>query len=76
MLALTQDTTQGAITALGQAHETGKVKLATFDASPFQMTGLTTGTIQLTVAQEPPPRAPTRWTRRSTRWPGRRWRRT
>jgi len=53
VLSLTQNTTQGAITALGQAHETGKVKLATFDASPFQMTGLTTGTIQLTVAQEP-----------------------
>ena len=53
VLALTQNGTQGAITALGQAHETGKVKLATFEASPFQMTGLTTGTIQLTVAQEP-----------------------
>jgi ABC-type sugar transport system substrate-binding protein len=26
---------------------------ATFDASPFQMTGLVTGTIQLAVAQEP-----------------------
>ena len=26
---------------------------STFEASPFQMTGLTTGTIQLTVAQEP-----------------------
>lgn len=53
VLALTQDGVQGAITALGQAHESGKVKLATFEASPFQMTGLTTGTIQLTVAQEP-----------------------
>jgi ABC-type sugar transport system substrate-binding protein len=53
VLALTQGTTQGAISALGQARETGKVKLATFDASPFQMTGLDTGTIQLTVAQEP-----------------------
>lgn len=53
VLALTQNATQGAIAALGRAHETGKVKLATFDASPFQMTGLTTGTIQLTVAQEP-----------------------
>lgn len=53
VLALTQNGTQGAITALGRAHETGKVKLATFEASPFQMTGLTTGTIQLTVAQEP-----------------------
>jgi ABC-type sugar transport system substrate-binding protein len=53
VLALTQNTTQGAITALGQANKTGKVKLATFDASPFQMTGLDTGTIQLTVAQEP-----------------------
>jgi ribose transport system substrate-binding protein len=53
VLALTANTTQGAINALGQAHQTGKVKLATFDASPFEMTGLTTGTIQLTVAQEP-----------------------
>jgi ABC-type sugar transport system substrate-binding protein len=53
VLALTQNTTQGAISALGQAHKTGAVKLATFDASPFQMTGLDTGTIQLTVAQEP-----------------------
>jgi ribose transport system substrate-binding protein len=53
VLALTQNGTQGAITALGQAHETGKVKLATFEASPFQMTGLTTGTIALTVAREP-----------------------
>ena len=53
VLALTQNAAQGVITALGQARETGKVKLATFEASPFQMTGLTTGTIQLTVAQEP-----------------------
>jgi ABC-type sugar transport system substrate-binding protein len=53
VLALTQNTAQGAISALGKAHETGKVKLATFDASPFEMTGLTTGTIQLTIAQEP-----------------------
>ena len=41
VLALTQNATQGAITALAQAHETGKVKLATFEAGPFQMTGLT-----------------------------------
>jgi ribose transport system substrate-binding protein len=53
VLALTQNGTQGAITALGAAQETGRVKLATFDASPFQMTGLVTGTIQLAVAQEP-----------------------
>ena len=53
VLSLTQNTTQAVINALGQAHQTGKIKLATFDASPFQMTGLTTGTIQLTVAQEP-----------------------
>lgn len=53
VLAMTQNTAQGVITALAKAHETGKVKLATFDASPFQMTGLDTGTIQLTVAQEP-----------------------
>jgi ABC-type sugar transport system substrate-binding protein len=53
VLALTQNTAQGAITVLGKAHQTGKIKLATFDASPFQMTGLDTGTIQLTVAQEP-----------------------
>jgi len=53
VLTLTQNTTQGAINALGQARKTKTIKLATFDASPFQMTGLTTGTIQLTVAQEP-----------------------
>jgi ribose transport system substrate-binding protein len=53
VLSLTQNTTQGAINALGQAHKTGKIKLGTFDASPFQMTGLTVGTIQLAVAQEP-----------------------
>ncbi len=53
VLALTEATAQGAITALGNARRTGTVKLATFDAGPFQMTGLTTGTIQLTVAQEP-----------------------
>jgi ABC-type sugar transport system substrate-binding protein len=53
VLALTQDTTQGAITALGKAHKTGTVKLATFDASPFQVAGLDVGTIQLTIAQEP-----------------------
>ncbi len=53
VLALTQDTAQGAITALGKAHKTGTVKLATFDASSFQMTGLGAGTIQLAVAQEP-----------------------
>ncbi|MGH3166227.1 MAG: substrate-binding domain-containing protein [Trebonia sp.] len=53
VLALTQNSAQGAINALGKAHKTGAVKLATFDASPFQMTGLTTGTIQLTVAREP-----------------------
>src|SRR5579875_2987678 len=53
VLALTQGTAQGAITALGNAHKTGKVKLATFDAGPFQMTGLGAGTIQLAVAQEP-----------------------
>ena len=53
VLALTQDTAQGAITALRKAHKTGTVKLATFDASPFQMAGLGAGTIQLTIAQEP-----------------------
>jgi hypothetical protein len=53
VLALSQNGTQGAVTALGTAREKGKVKLATFDASPFQMTGLATGTIQLTVTQEP-----------------------
>lgn len=53
VLGMTQNTVQGAINALHRAHKTGAIKLATFDASPFQMTGLTTGTIQLTVAQEP-----------------------
>jgi ABC-type sugar transport system substrate-binding protein len=53
VLGMTRNTTQGAINALHRAHRTSAIKLATFDASPFQMTGLTTGTIQLTVAQEP-----------------------
>jgi ribose transport system substrate-binding protein len=53
VLAMTEATTQGVINTLKQAHKTGAVKLATFNASPFQMTGLDTGTIQLTVAKEP-----------------------
>lgn len=53
VLGLTEATAQGAISALGQARKTGTVKLATFNASPFQMTGLSTGTIQLSVAKEP-----------------------
>lgn len=53
VLSLTDNTTQGAMAAIAQAHKKGIVKLATFDASPLQMTGLDTGAIQLTVAQEP-----------------------
>jgi ABC-type sugar transport system substrate-binding protein len=53
VLTLTDNTTQGAVAAIQQAHKKGIIKLATFDASPLQMTGLLTGTIQLTVAQEP-----------------------
>ena len=53
VLSLTDNTTQGAMAAIAQAHKKGVVKLATFDASPLQMTGFDTGAIQLTVAQEP-----------------------
>jgi ABC-type sugar transport system substrate-binding protein len=53
VLTLTQDTSEGAISALHQARKTESVRLATFDADPFEMTGLGAGTIQLTVAQEP-----------------------
>jgi ABC-type sugar transport system substrate-binding protein len=67
VLALSQNGTQGAVTAPGTAREKGKVKLATFDATPFRMTGLVTGTIQLTVTQNPAWRERTPWTRRPTR---------
>jgi ABC-type sugar transport system substrate-binding protein len=53
VLGLTADTAQGAIAAIGKAHKQGVVKVATFDASPLQMTWLGAGAIQLAVAQEP-----------------------
>jgi ABC-type sugar transport system substrate-binding protein len=46
-------TAQGAASGIQHAHETGKIKLATFDAGPQQMSMMTAGTIQLAIAQEP-----------------------
>jgi ABC-type sugar transport system substrate-binding protein len=46
-------TAQGAASGIQHAHETGKIKLATFDADPQQMSMMTAGTIQLAIAQEP-----------------------
>ena len=46
-------TAQGAASGIAQAHKTGVVKLATFDADPTQMSMMTSGTIQLAIAQEP-----------------------
>jgi len=46
-------TAQGAAAGIALAHKTGKVKLATFDADPTQMSMMQSGTIQLAIAQEP-----------------------
>jgi ABC-type sugar transport system substrate-binding protein len=46
-------TAQGAASGIAHAGKTGKVKLATFDADPTQMSMMTSGTIQLAIAQEP-----------------------
>jgi ribose transport system substrate-binding protein len=46
-------TAQGAASGIAQAHKTGTVKLATFDADPTQMSMMSSGTIQLAIAQEP-----------------------
>jgi len=46
-------TAQGAASGIAHAHKTGKVKLATFDADPTQMSMMHSGTIQLAIAQEP-----------------------
>jgi ribose transport system substrate-binding protein len=46
-------TAQGVASGVDHAGKSGKVKLATFDADPDQMTMLTKGTIQLAIAQEP-----------------------
>ena len=53
VLGMTADTAKGAIAALSKVHKQGVVKVATFDASPVQMTWLDTGSIALAVAQEP-----------------------
>jgi ribose transport system substrate-binding protein len=44
---------EGAATGVQHAGKTGKVKVATFDADPQQMTDLQKGVIQLAVAQSP-----------------------
>ena len=46
-------TAEGAATAIQATHMSGKVKVATFDADPTQMTMLQNGTIQLAIAQAP-----------------------
>jgi ABC-type sugar transport system substrate-binding protein len=46
-------TAQGVASGVSHAGKSGKVKLATFDADPTQMTMLANGTIQLAIAQEP-----------------------
>lgn len=46
-------TAQGAASGVAHAGKTGKIKLATFDADPTQMSMMTAGTIQLAIAQEP-----------------------
>ena len=46
-------TAEGAATAVKSAGKSGKIKVATFDADPTQMTMLTNDTIQLAIAQAP-----------------------
>jgi ribose transport system substrate-binding protein len=46
-------TAEGAATAVKSAGMSGKVKVATFDADPTQITMLSNGTIQLAIAQAP-----------------------
>ncbi|HEV2638885.1 MAG TPA: ABC transporter substrate-binding protein [Actinocrinis sp.] len=46
-------TAEGAATAIQATKMSGKVKVATFDADPTQMTMLQNGTIQLAIAQAP-----------------------
>jgi ribose transport system substrate-binding protein len=44
---------QGAATGVQHAGQSGKVKVATFDAEPQQITALKSNTIQLAIAQSP-----------------------
>ena len=44
---------QGAATGIQHAGKSGKVKVATFDAEPQQITALKSNTIQLAIAQSP-----------------------
>jgi ABC-type sugar transport system substrate-binding protein len=53
VLGLTSHATAGAVAAISRAQKQGVIKVATFDASPLQMTWLDTGAIALAVAQEP-----------------------
>ena len=46
-------TAQGVAAGVAQAHKSGSVKVATFDADPQQMQMMSSGTIQLAIAQEP-----------------------
>jgi ABC-type sugar transport system substrate-binding protein len=53
VLGLTANATAGVIAAISKARKQGAVKVATFDATPLQMTWLGTGAVALAVAQEP-----------------------
>jgi ribose transport system substrate-binding protein len=46
-------TAEGAASGIAHAHKTGKVKLATFDADPPQISMMRNGTVDLAIAQEP-----------------------
>jgi ABC-type sugar transport system substrate-binding protein len=46
-------TAEGAASGIAHAHKTGKVKLATFDADPPQISMMKNGTVDLAIAQEP-----------------------
>jgi ABC-type sugar transport system substrate-binding protein len=46
-------TAEGAASGIQHAGKSGKVKLATFDADPTQVSDLQNGSVQLAIAQEP-----------------------
>jgi ABC-type sugar transport system substrate-binding protein len=46
-------TAEGAASGIQHAGKSGKVKLATFDADPTQVSDLKNGSVQLAIAQEP-----------------------
>jgi hypothetical protein len=52
-------TAEGAASGIQHAGKSGKVKLATFDADPTQVSDLKNRSVQLAIAQEPGVEAPT-----------------